>query len=391
MDINVETAIELMKVPGEAGKERAIFEKLQELLIEIGVPAECMTADRAQEQSEYGGEVGNLIVRLEGRGSGGRRMFSTHMDTVPGAVGCQPRLEGEKIVNGAADKALGGDARAGCAILVAVARSLAERKGDHPPRTLVFFAQEEVGLVGSRGLDLSLLGEPRPAMCFNLDGGDPELVVNGGIGTQRLNIEITGSAAHSSDPSRGISAAVILAEALAELEREGWNNLIDRPEGKGSANLGILRGGTGSNVVMPGLYALAESRSFDRDFREKIIEVWRETFTRAVERANTQAGERGLEVRAAVELSPGPVYDPYVLAEDSPVVRASTAAIEKAGLTPRLYSHPGGTDSNNIVAQGIPAVSLGMGDCAAHSVNEWVDVPKFLKACEIAVDLATGE
>ncbi len=391
MDLNVETVIELMKVPGEPGKERVIFEKLQEMLREMGVPAERMTSDRTQEQSEYGGEVGNLIVRLEGRGSGQRRMFSTHMDTVPGAIGCQPRLEGERIVNSAAGKALGGDARAGCAILMAVARALTERKGDHPPRVLVFFAQEEVGLVGSRGLDLSLLGEPLPAMCFNFDGGAPEVVINGGIGTQRLNIEITGSAAHSSNPSKGISAAVILAEALAELEREGWNNRIDRPEGSGCANLGILRGGTGSNVVMPGLYALAESRSFDRDFREKIVEVWRETFARAVERANTKAAERGLEVRAAAELSPGPVYDPYVLAEDSPVVRASTAAVEKAGLTPRLYRHPGGTDANNIVSKGIPAVSLGMGDCAAHSPEEWVDVPQFLKACEIAVDLATGE
>jgi len=357
----------------------------------MGVPAECITADRAQEQSEYGGEVGNLIVRLEGRGSGERRMFSTHLDTVPGAVGSRPRLEGDKIVNAAAGKALGADARAGCAILMAAARALMEKKGEHGPRTLVFFVQEEVGLVGSRGLDAGLLGEPPPAMGFNFDGGDAEEIVNAGIGTQRLNIELTGVAAHSSNPARGISAAVIMAEALAELEREGWNNAIDRAGGTGSANLGILRGGTGSNVVMPGLYALAEGRSFDRDFRERIVEAWREAFTRAVERANGKAAERGVAGRAGVEFSPGPVYDPYVLPEDAPVVRTALAIVEKVGLSPRLYSHPGGTDSNNIVAKGIPAVSLGMGGRRAHSVEEWLDVPNFLKGCEIAVEAALGE
>jgi tripeptide aminopeptidase len=48
-------------------------------------------------------------------------------------------------------------------------------------------------------------------------------------------------------------------------------------------------------------------------------------------------------------------------------------------------------DTCNVVAKGIPAVGLGMGDRAAHSVDEWVDVPHFLDACRLAVDLATGE
>jgi tripeptide aminopeptidase len=69
-----------------------------------------MVQDRAQEQSEYGGEVGNLVVTLDGKQAGPHLMFSAHMDTVPDAVGCQPRLDcaQNRIVNDAEGKALGG-------------------------------------------------------------------------------------------------------------------------------------------------------------------------------------------------------------------------------------------------------------------------------------------
>jgi len=45
-------------------------------------------------------------------------------------------------------------------------------------------------------------------------------------------------------------------------------------------------------------------------------------------------------------------------------------------------------DTCQIVAHGIPAVGLGMGEYLAHSADEWIDVPKFLKSCDLAVALA---
>ena len=52
-------------------------------------------------RASIGGEVGNLIVEIDGNQSGPRLMFSSHMDTVPDAVGCRPRLDeaAGRIVN----------------------------------------------------------------------------------------------------------------------------------------------------------------------------------------------------------------------------------------------------------------------------------------------------
>ncbi|HOX05764.1 MAG TPA: M20/M25/M40 family metallo-hydrolase [Planctomycetota bacterium] len=390
MDRNLTAAIELMAVPGEATKEAVIAAELRRRLAVLGVPASCIVDDGAHGRIG-GGEAGNLIVRLDGRGRGERRMLTTHMDTVPGAVGSKPRLDGERVRNDAPGKALGADARAGCACLLGAIEALMAKRGDHPPRTFVFFVQEEIGLVGSKHLDAKLLGEPFPAMAFNFDGGDAEEIANAVIGTERLHIDLTGVAVHTSRAQLGISCAVILAEALAELERDGWVGEVKRDGGWATSNLGILRGGTGSNVVMPELYALAEVRSFDLGFRAKVLEAWRTAFRAAVERANAKAAGRNVTGHAAVAFRPGPEYPPYTLPEDAPVVLAARRAIEALGRTPRLFKHAGGMDSCNIVVKGIPAVGLGMGDRGAHSVDEWLDVPHFLDACKLAVSLATGE
>jgi len=95
--------MDLLPIHGPPAKESMVAAAIREKLIEIGIPASNITHDKAQDQSEYGGEVGNMIVQINGRPSEPRLMFSTHMDTVPIAVGCQPRLdvENNRVVNAA--------------------------------------------------------------------------------------------------------------------------------------------------------------------------------------------------------------------------------------------------------------------------------------------------
>ena len=108
--------LELIPIPGPPAGEAVVAAHLREELIAIGVPEAALSTDNAQDQSEYGGDTGNLIVCLDGHGQDERWMFSTHMDTVPGAVGTEPRITGDEIVSGVDGKALGGDNRAGCAL-----------------------------------------------------------------------------------------------------------------------------------------------------------------------------------------------------------------------------------------------------------------------------------
>lgn len=376
--------LELIPIPGPPTGEAEVAAHLRAKLVTIGIPETSITTDNAQDQSEYGGDTGNLIVSLDGHGRGDRWMYSTHMDTVPGAVGTQPRLVDEELHSGVEGKALGGDNRAGCALLLQVARSLVAQQGNHRPSTLVFFIQEEVGLVGARGMDLDKLGSPRPSLCFNFDGGPPDELVTSVIGTERFNIHIDGIPAHAgARPEQGVSASTIASVAIAELEREGWNGRIDRKEGKGSANVGTIEGGTGTNVIMPALHILAEARSHSQEFRQTIIDRWKSTFEQAATSIANEAGDCG-----TVAFSGGPTYEPFALPDDAPVVSAVEGAANECGVVTQTVTNDGGMDANWIVGHGIPAVTLGVGQQNAHTPEERLNLSRFHTACRIATTLA---
>ncbi|MEM7133253.1 MAG: M20/M25/M40 family metallo-hydrolase [Chloroflexota bacterium] len=378
--------MDLLPIEGPPAKEANVASTIRQKLVSMGIPDGQITHDHAHTQSEYGGEVGNMIVQIQGRTDQPRLMFSTHMDTVPIAVGCQPRLEREenRIVNDAEGCALGGDNRLGCAVLLHLTRELLKRHGDHPPITLVFFVQEEVGLVGARGLDLSLLGEPVPTMCFNWDGGYAEQFVTAVTGTERFTIDLSGIASHAgSRPADGLSAAVIAAHAIAELDSNGWHGHIDRAEGLGSANVGIVQGGQGSNVVMPDLNILAEARSHSSTFRQQIVARWKEAFTSAAQRLTNQNGQHG-----SVAFGPGPAYESFALDENEPTVQRLLSAAQACDMDAKLVSNNGGMDANWIVAHGIPAVTIGAGQRDVHKPDEWIDLVDFDRACRLAVAIA---
>lgn len=380
----VSDLLELLAIPASSGEEAGVAAHLKRKLLELGVPEGNIATDSANRKSEIGGSTGNLIVRLDGHGRGERRMFSAHMDTVPDCIGAKPRVDGELIVNDAAGKALGGDNRTGCTVLLQVAKALQQRKGDHVPTTLVWLVQEEIGLVGARYLNVELLGSPRPARCYNFDGGNTAEVVRKVIGTERIHIEIEGLAAHAgAHPERGVNAALVAAHALSELDRNGWHGKITKSEGTGSANLGVLKGGQGSNVMMPALYALAEARSHDRAFRQQIIATWKDAFTRAAGQVRNKAGQS-----AKVSFRPGPWYDACDIPEEAPVVQTALEALRKHGVEAQPASNDGGMDTNWLTAHGIPAVTLGCGQQHVHTPAERIDLHTFELACRVALDLA---
>jgi len=395
MDPAVDDLMALLRIAGAPGEDAAVAEHVESVLRSCGVPADAIRRDKAFETSEYGGQCGNLIVQFPpvGQHAGPARLFSAHLDTVPLAVGCRPRLvdpvDGSgKIVNDAAGTALGGDNRTGCAVLLQVARMLAGERASQPrpPAVLVFFVQEEVGLVGSRSFDADMLDTSGGMWGFNFDGGRVDQVVTKVTGTWRFKIDLRGVAAHAGAyPGSGVSAAVAAAHAIASLDRDGWHGPIEKAEGRGSGNIGTLRGGTGTNVVMDRLEILAEVRSHDAAFRHRLLEVYKDAFSNAASQSKNREGRC-----AEVSFGDGPRYESFALQDDAPVVAASLAAVKACGLQPTLASNDGGMDANHLNAKGVPTVTFGVGQHEVHTPDEWIDLEEFLIACRLAAELVTA-
>ena len=114
----VDLVQELMAIPGRSREEGKILHFIRDRLLEAGLPPSAAEFDTAHQRIPGGGEAGNLIVRLPGTLDRPGRLLMAHVDTVPICVGCEPILEGDTIRSRNPQTGLGGDNRAGVAVIM---------------------------------------------------------------------------------------------------------------------------------------------------------------------------------------------------------------------------------------------------------------------------------
>ena len=383
-ELPIQLVMDLIAIPGKSTQEGRVVDFLVQQLKQAGVPDVHMTIDDAHRRSPAGGEVGSLIIKLPGTKRGPRRLLMAHLDTVPLAVGAKPVRDGDLIRSADPNTALGGDDRAGVAVILHTLLTIWKLKLPHPPLTFFWPVQEEIGLLGARFVNLRSLG--KPTLCFNWDGGAANVPAIGATGAYEINIDVCGTAAHAgAHPEQGASAIAMTGLAIADLTANGWHGLIVKGKHRGTSNIGLVHGGEATNVVTPHVRVRAEARSHDPKFRLKIVNAFRGAFTNAAKQVRTDAGQAG-RIDFHAELK----YESFCLALTEPCVEAALAAIRSTGVEPESRISNGGLDANWMTAHGLPTVTLGCGQQAIHTTDEVLHVPTFLQACEIALKLATA-
>jgi len=376
--------LELLAIPGGSGREKAVAERIAARLREAGCPADAIMFDTAHTKTPLAGDVGNLIVKLPGTVPGPRRLLMAHMDTVPVCVGTRPVVAGRFVKSGNPATGLGADDRSGCAVVLSTGLEILRRALPHPPLTLFFAIQEEVGLYGARHAKAADLG--RPKLAFNFDGGAVEKITVGATGGYRMDIDIAGIPSHAGvAPEQGVSAIAIASLAIASLVEDGWHGLVTKDGRRGTSNVGVIHAGNATNVVAESATLRAEARSHDPAFRGRIVKAIEKAFLDAARRVRAADGRTG-----RVAFSGHLDYEAFRLADDEPCVVAAVEAVRAIGLTPRLDVSNGGLDANWMAANGIPTVTLGCGQMEIHTTREQLDLAAFEHACTAALRLATA-
>jgi tripeptide aminopeptidase len=376
--------LDLLAIPGVSGKERAVSERIVHWLRGAGCPADAIAFDAAHTKTPLRGEVGNLIVKLPGTLPGPRRLLMAHMDTVPVCLGAKPVVRGGHVVSADPKTGLGGDDRAGVSVVLSTALEILRRGLPHPPLTLLFAIQEEVGLYGARFVKAADLG--RPKLAFNFDGGAVEKITVGATGGYRMDIVIEGLASHAGvAPEKGVSAIAIAALAIATLVEQGWHGLVAKDGKRGTSNVGTIQAGAATNVVAESATLRAEARSHDAAFRGRIVKAIEKAFADAARKVRSVDGKAG-----RVTFDGHLDYEAFRLDAAEPCVVAAQQAVRAVGLTPRLDISNGGLDANWMFANGVPTVTLGCGQMEIHTTQERLDLAAFDHACRAALLLATG-
>ena len=379
-----ELVLDLMKIPGVSGGEQQVVDFIKERLLHAGCDPKWLKSDQAHRRTHLGGKTGNLVLRIRGKVRSPRRMLVAHMDTVPICVNAEPMLQGNEIFSKNSSRGIGADDRAGVAVLLNTALEILEKNIPSPPLTFLWSVQEEVGLQGVRHASLGMLQNPK--LAFNFDGGSPEKLTIGATGGYRMQIKISGLASHAGGaPEKGVSAIAIAGLAIADLQKRGWHGQIIKGRQRGTSNIGVIHGGTATNVIADRVELKAEARSYSKAFRSKIVAQIKTAFSRAAKQVVNTNGHSG-----QVTFTGQTDYESFRLKQTEPSLQVAKAAVRAMGGNPVPFCSAGGLDANWLTARGIPTVTLGCGQLYQHTCQERLDLPWFHKACSIALYLASG-
>jgi acetylornithine deacetylase/succinyl-diaminopimelate desuccinylase-like protein len=158
-----------------------------------------------------------------------------------------------RIANGRVHGRGAVDTKASLAIILALLEQM-HPTGWRPPANLLVAAtvDEESGATGAPALANWL--RLRQIIPDQLLVAEPTMStpVYGHKGVCRLEFQVHGQAAHSSQPEQGqnaIMAAVQLIQALDQHHRQQLTTLLENPLGPPALTISTIRGGTGINVV----------------------------------------------------------------------------------------------------------------------------------------------
>jgi len=377
--------LKLCAIPGGSGQEHEVADFIIHQLKDAGIALQQISFDEAYRNCPISeSNTGNLFIKLDGNIDAPLRVLMAHMDTVPVCIGAVPKVEGELVVPESPNTGLGADNRAGVAVVLSTALDILRGKLEHPPLLLLFTVQEEIGVQGARHIDPAKFADA--AYAFNWDGGNPAKLTVGAIGGYRMKIEIHGQASHAGlAPEKGISAITVAGLAIHTLQQKRLLGKIDVDSHQGTSNLGVIHGGTATNVVADHVSLTAEVRSHQVETIHYLAQQFREALESAASRVQNDQGES-----ASVKFEGDLNYQPFRMEADQPCVQIAEKAIADSGLTPVQAVANGGLDANWLNHHGLATVSLGCGQANPHMTSERLEISKFYQACEIAMRIATG-
>lgn len=339
---------ELVQIDSESGEETEFLHFLGEKLArELGATTQFDA-------------YGNLVAKIPAKNCAAREplMFAMHGDTVKPGKGIKPVVKGD-VIWSSGDTILGADCKAGIAEFIEAALEAPR----HPPLEVVVTREEEVGMIGAKNLDLSLI-TAKKAFLIDMDAIDA--VVIGGPSHMLIDVNVTGKSAHSGmEPEKGISAIKAAAYAITLL-KDG------RIDFETTGNVGIIEGGLIRNAVPDKVSLKAEVRSLNHDKCMHISETWKEIF---------EVAAKAIGAKAEVTLNLA--YKAASILADSPMVQVTCEALRSIGVEPKVMVITGGLESSIYNEKGINTVPIGNGVKAEHSTSENVSVHDMEKVVEI--------
>jgi tripeptide aminopeptidase len=339
------TFIELIKINSPSYGEEAIGEALSGKLRALG----CNV-----RRQGYGSSF-NLMGFVKGTiRKAPTLILSAHMDTIEATKGIAFSMK-NGIIRSTGSTVLGADDKGAIAQILEALTALKEKDTAHGNIEIVFTSAEERGLFGAKHLDFKRI-KGRHALVLDSSGRVGKIVV---AAPSHITYEmrITGRPAHAGmEPEKGISAIKAAAAIIAKVP-DG------RIDGETTANIGVIEGGTATNVVSKEVVMRGEVRSHNpvrlRSLRDAIFNA-----------AKSVARQRN----AKIQIKEQKEYQSFRISEGEPFLLFMDRVFEKCGIRAEHTVTGGGSDANIFNRKGVRTLNISTGMQKVHSHEEFIRI-----------------
>jgi tripeptide aminopeptidase len=280
-------------------------------------------------------------------------------------------LKGKTIITTDGTTLLGGDDKAGVAVIVEAAAQLAGRpEVPHGPIRVCFTCDEEIGR-GVDRLDLKKLGA---VAAYTLDGGGQGEIDGETFSADLVVVTVRGVNIHPSiAKGRMVNAVRLAGMFLDRLPRQCLSpeTTADR---EGFLHPYRIEGGVGEVVL----------RILLRDFDTARLPERAELLRAAARTVVAEFPQASIDVQVTAQyrnLADG-------LAKEPRAMKFAQEAVRRAGLEPKVTIVRGGTDGSRLTEMGLPTPNLSCGEHNIHSPLEWTCLEEMATAVRVLVELA---
>ena len=363
---------------------------LEQELTEIGA--------RDVELTDYG----VVLATVPGTAPGPTIGFLAHVDTAPqfNATGVKPRViegytggditypddpglvlspkdhpylgtkVGHNIIAASGLTLLGGDDKAGIAIIMTMARELLGAEGaQHPTLRIAFTPDEEIGC----GFDDRLARDLKADFAYTLDGGVVGEVVYESFSADRAVVTVQGVSIHPGYAKDKMVNATHLASKIIQTLPQATMQPETTDGHEGFIHVTDMNGGSSQMEIKLIL------RDFELDGLAAKGELLR----------HVCAAVQITEPRAQIACEIYPQYRNmrYWLEKDMTPVDLARAACADNGVEVLSAPIRGGTDGSRLTEMGVPTPNIFTGMQCIHGPKEWISVQDMALATKVCLSL----
>lgn len=274
---------------------------------------------------------------------------------------------GDTLVVTSGDTLLGGDDKAGDAIIMSVLSYLHEHPEiKHHPLSILFTPDEEIGR-GPEHFDAKKFGAD---YAYTIDGDYPNHIDIDNFNGSHADLTFKGVEIHPGEAKGKLINAIRLAE-----EFDSLLPVFDKPE--------HTEGYEGFNHLLhiEGTSALCKTHYILRNHSKTLLDKQKEDFKNALLFMQKKYP------RAEITLTIGDDYRNMheVLEKDPRAINHAKKAFETLGITPLHLPVRGGTDGATFSFKGCPTPNLGTGSYNHHGRYEYLSLRDFHQMIDIVL------